>query len=191
MLFCFLAHPVQIWRGRRLSVALPLAVLTALVVILFFRVSDWENTRIRLRFQSQSKNLSHALEVNLNAYQQAIKAIERLYASSDNVTRTEFRVFTAATFREFPGIRALEWIPRVLDQDREAFEKTAREEGFADFQIREQAEHGDMIRAERMEEYFPVFYIEPLAGNENAIGFDLASNPTRKALLMKLVTAEK
>ena len=32
-------------------------------------------------------------------------------------------------------------------------------------------------------EYFPVFYVEPLAGNEKALGFDLASNPAHKAAL--------
>ena len=33
------------------------------------------------------------------------------------------------------------------------------------------------------EEYFPVYYVEPRRGNEAAIGYDLASNPTRKQAL--------
>ena len=41
-----------------------------------------------------------------------------------------------------------------------------------------------MIAADRPE-YFPVYYLEPLVGNEAALGFDLASSPTRLAALEK------
>lgn len=36
-----------------------------------------------------------------------------------------------------------------------------------------------MGRAAQRAEYFPVYYVEPLTGNEAAVGFDLASNSTR------------
>ena len=42
---------------------------------------------------------------------------------------------------------------------------------------------GSMMRAGQRDEYFPVYYVEPLERNERALGFDLASNATRlKAL---------
>ena len=36
-----------------------------------------------------------------------------------------------------------------------------------------------MVPVAAREEYFPVFFVEPYEGNEVALGFDLASNPTR------------
>jgi PAS domain S-box-containing protein len=40
-----------------------------------------------------------------------------------------------------------------------------------------------MIRARERDEYFPVYFVEPYQGNETALGFDLASNQTRKTSL--------
>ncbi len=40
-----------------------------------------------------------------------------------------------------------------------------------------------MVAARRRDEYFPVHYMEPLAGNEAALGFDLGSNPIRRKAL--------
>ncbi|MCK4818436.1 CHASE domain-containing protein, partial [bacterium] len=42
-----------------------------------------------------------------------------------------------------------------------------------------------MVRAGRRTEYFPVYYVEPLKGNEAAIGFDIASETRRKSTLEK------
>ncbi|MBF0369684.1 MAG: CHASE domain-containing protein [Magnetococcales bacterium] len=183
LIFCFVAEPKRIWRSRRVSVAVPLLVLMTLVTTLFFRVSDWENTRIRLTFENQADHLAYNLEVIFRGYLQSIQSIERFYASSTHVDPEEFRVFTSDTFKMFPGIQALEWIPRVRDEDRLAFEKKASSEGFPGFQIREQQAQGVMVPALKREEYFPVHYVEPLPGNEKAVGFDIASNPTRKAAL--------
>ena len=42
-----------------------------------------------------------------------------------------------------------------------------------------------MVPAAAREEYFPVYFVEPYEGNEIALGFDLASNPTRLEALNK------
>jgi len=79
----------------------------------------------------------------------------------------------------YPGIQALEWIPRVPDSEREVYEEGSRKDGFPDFQITERKAQGNMVRAAQREEYFPVYFVEPYEGNEVALGFDLASNPSR------------
>ena len=183
LIFCFAADPGPIWRGRRLSVALPLTVLAVLVVALFARVREWERTHLQLRFQNHADHLVHALEVNFNGYLQHIKAIERLFTSSDHVTRAEFNQFTFDALRDHSGIHALEWVPRVSDAERQAFEQRARRDGLAEFSIREQRAPGVMVTAGRRDDYFPAYYLEPLAGNEKAMGFDLASSPDRKRAL--------
>ena len=42
-----------------------------------------------------------------------------------------------------------------------------------------------MVRAGDRAEYFPVFFVEPLKGNEKALGFDLASDPVRNESLRR------
>lgn len=182
ILLTFLGNPSTVWRQRRLSVALPLAALLPLILFIFIRASAWENTQIRLKFQNQTGNLAHNMQVNFAGYLQSITAIERFYASSSHVNREEFRVFTATAFQNFPGIQALEWIPKVTDEQRDGFEKSAQQEGLYGFQIQE-TQQGVMVPAAKRSIYFPVFYVEPWARNKKALGFDLASNPARRAAL--------
>ena len=47
------------------------------------------------------------------------------------------------------------------------------------FQFTERLQQGVMIPAEPREEYYPVYYQEPLVEGGIAVGFDLGSHPTR------------
>jgi len=67
----------------------------------------------------------------------------------------------------------------VRDGRRNEFVEAARRDGFSDFQITEKSIAGKMVPAGQRGEYYPVFYVEPYKGNEQALGFDLASNPAR------------
>ncbi|MEE8379985.1 MAG: CHASE domain-containing protein, partial [Gammaproteobacteria bacterium] len=81
-------------------------------------------------------------------------------------------------------IQALEWIPRVLHPERDRYETELKPE-FPAFQFTERQEQGRMVKAEERQEYFPVYYVEPFTGNEAALGFDLASNDSRRETLEK------
>ena len=48
-----------------------------------------------------------------------------------------------------------------------------------EFEITERQAQGVMVPAGARSEYFPVYHVAPYKGNEAALGFDLASNPTR------------
>jgi len=53
------------------------------------------------------------------------------------------------------------------------------------FEIRERSDAGTMVRAGDRAEYYPVDFVEPLIGNERAVGFDLASEPSRNEALRR------
>ena len=99
------------------------------------------------------------------------------------VGRDEFRAFVQPALARYQSIKAIEWIPRVNASERRAYEDQARREGYAGFQITERGADGAMRPAAERAEYFPVYIVEPLLGNERALGFDLASNVTRLAAL--------
>jgi len=82
------------------------------------------------------------------------------------------------------NIQALEWIPRVIHSERAAYESNQLQD-YPEFEITERLDQGIMVTAEERQEYYPVYYVEPLIGNAAAIGFDLASNPTRLETLEK------
>lgn len=167
----------------RISVILPLILALALTVGLFLHVrsAEWQNRQ--LIFSGQAEHLAQAIATNVEVYRDVLLSIEGLFQASRQVDRDEFRKFVAYSFARHPGIQALEWVPRVRAEERGSFEARARAEGFADFVFTEHDRQGRLIPAATRQEYAPVFFLEPHAGNEAALGFDLASSPARKQAL--------
>lgn len=107
-------------------------------------------------------------------------------AMESQISRADFRRFSNG--EQFAGVevlQAIEWIPYVqTEQERVDFEA----EGKA-FTLANPGIFGDwnytFQNGGRKESpantgaYFPVQYVEPVEGNEVALGFNLASNPVR------------
>jgi two-component system, sensor histidine kinase len=115
------------------------------------------------------------LEVN----ERSLLGIVSLFDASEDVTRKDFKIYTRTILKNNSFIQALEWIPKVDYLEKLKFKETAINDGLKTFQIIEKADHNQMITAEKRQTYFPVYYVEPIAGNKRAIGFDLGSNLTR------------
>ena len=156
----------------------------AMAILVFYWMAEEQARNARYRFEGISHQVAISFERNLIGSENALEWIVAFFSSSSRVERTEFQTFVAMHGAKRSGIQALEWIPRVSDADRVAFENAARADGLTRFTFR-QIGDGGMEPASIRAEYFPVFYVEPMAGNEKALGFDLASNPARKAALEK------
>ena len=178
----FTSAPVALWRSRRATVLVPLAVTFGLAVVLFQYARRWEVKQRAAAFEQRAAAVSHAFAERLTGYLEVLHAVERFYESSPEISREQFNTFVSGALQRFPGIRALEWIPRVAAADRAATELNARE-AFPQFQFTEQGPNGRLVRAGEREEYFPGLFIEPVAGNENPVGFDIASEAMRRAAL--------
>jgi len=160
-------------------------------ILLFITVRNWEQKRMEADFKQAAKDRVSVLKEHIEESLRAIEWIAGFYRGSQKVERDEFREFVRCHLQYWPDVQALEWIPRVPDSQRQAYEATAREDGFTDFHITERKAQGHMVIAGQRKEYFPVYYVEPYKGNEIALGFDLASNPTRlEALNLSRDTGE-
>jgi len=91
--------------------------------------------------------------------------------------------------QRFPTIQAVKWAPRIDYLDRLSFEEAQRAD-LPGFEIREVDPSGKRRRAGERTRYYPVTYVEPLKGNEQIIGFDLASEAGRKAALDEAINTE-
>jgi CHASE1-domain containing sensor protein len=106
-------------------------------------------------------------------------------------SRTAFRNMVAPVLAKHRYIQALEWIPRVSSSQRPALERLARKDGLYDFRLVQPGPRGDMVTELPRDEYFPVFYLEPMIGNERALGYDLATDPVRMAAMQEALTTGK
>ena len=126
--------------------------------------------------------LRREIDTNLAALA-ALRAFSEVYPQQ---TRNDFEHFAARTVAVYPGIRALEWAPRVLDSERPAFEEQMRRDG----EIRPEITEGNPltrpIRAGKRSVYYPVKYIyPPNSSTQNAHGFDLGKGVTLSAAMSR------
>jgi len=125
-----------------------------------------------------------ALERELLLKLEVLYAIKGLFDSSDNVTAQEFKMLASDFLTRHQDIQALEWIPKVVQAQRDAYEQAGRHI-YPDFEFTERESQGRMVRASERAVYYPVYYVEPVKGNEVALGFDLASNEKRLKIINK------
>ncbi len=176
-------HPRPLWRGRWLSVGVPIVIgfIVALAAYSFAR--QYEQQHVYDQFSGRASMLAHRIEETVNRHIEVVHSTKSLYASSREVTRDEFHQFTSPLLARHEGIRALEWIPRVQADRRETMEAMAREQGWPNYRITERAADGRLAPAGERDAYFPVYFLEPSNTNEAALGFDLASDPLRRRAL--------
>lgn len=168
--------------GERTREWLPLAATFAIgaafTMTAFGVAYDLDGQKVRRQFDRDASERVVAIRRTLDAGLHELESIAALFGSSERVTRTEFASFARRLIEVGDYIQALEWAPRVEARERRAFEETVRGEGYPDFEIVEY--DGGMRRATERDVYYPVLFLEPFAGNEPALGFDLASTPERR-----------
>lgn len=182
LMFILFARPRPLWRSRAASVGLPLLVSCAIMVLVFLRASEAEQNTLRLRFHEQAKMMSATLKFRFELYSKAAQSIERLFAASQRVTREEFATFAAQLPSTYPGITAVSWDPLIRAEQRAEYEAQMAAEGFP-VRISEYDASGALVEVKPRNAYVPVTFVEPLAANAKALGFDVASMPLRRQAL--------
>jgi len=163
-----------------------LAVLvTGLLVVTcaFFWFRGQEEINQAAEFDRQAIVLHASVERGIQSSLQPVLSIAALWNAVPSVERAQFHAFVRSFLQEAPEIQALEWAPRISDSARASAELKAQRDGYPDFRISDRGSDGQLIPAAERLEYFPVYYIEPWVGNHVALGFDLASEPIRRAVL--------
>lgn len=104
-------RPWQTWLRRQVYVTAPLALLFAVVVALFVFISRREDARVATEFHALATDIQQGLRAKLDATLVALSSIEGLYASTHDVTPSEFDAFTLRLVRHLDGVTALAWAP--------------------------------------------------------------------------------
>jgi len=116
-----------------------------------------------------------------------LRTLRSLFYHNPGLTRAQFRDALSDLVIRTRGVQAFGWAPHVRLADRDAFEARVRSEGFPGFQIRE----GDLLDmtsnrtapVDGRPEYLPVEFVDPFAGNQRVLGYDLLCVPNLKEML--------
>ncbi len=183
IILTFLGKPEPLWKSRRWSVVLPVVVIALGMVPIFIGASSWETQKTTLEFRKQAALLHQTLESKIQLNLNAIQSLRDYYHGVEKINFRGFTSFAKGTLARHTSLHALSFNPRIMAEERSAFESAMQTEVDPGFAIRERQSVGGLQRAGERPEYVTVAYIQPLQANRNALGFDVASNPVRKAAL--------
>jgi PAS domain S-box-containing protein len=130
--------------------------------------------RLQVAAERAAERLRRRMQTYEFGLQSARSAVFAAGDSAEAVSREAFHRYGASLdmARQFPGARGFVLIRRVPAAQEADFVQAMRREGVHDFSIRQLQPHaGDR---------FVVQYAEPLQGNAEALGLDIASDPPRR-----------
>ncbi len=177
-----IGHPRPDWAARRMTVGLPLAVVTALLAATILQVARWDEERIRATFEREAANALSTLSFKLQQPLYALESLRGVYVASDDVSREELQRATQS-WLDGPGVLySMGFQERVQRAEVPALESRARADGFSDFQVRNRTTADAMVPFSGDEAYV-IRYIEPLERNRRALGVNALSIPASRAAI--------
>jgi diguanylate cyclase (GGDEF)-like protein/PAS domain S-box-containing protein len=164
-----------------LAAALTLGGGLAASCALFSAVAHLEYDNMQLGFEQRASVRAAAVREGLEEATEVLAVTNQLFASLPSVSREQFRAFTAPLLRRHRFIQAFNFHRVVTDAGRGAMEATLQQvrPGTVITEMRA----GKQVPAARRALYNVVDYLEPLAGNEAALGLDAATHPEVMAAL--------
>lgn len=169
-------------RGR-FSIAIAVLLGMGLTLATHYVVQAWETDSIDSEFARRANNHAVTLQSTIDRHVELLESMAGLFYASQHVDRNDFRVFVQPLLDLNPEVQGYSWNPLIREGEREDFVKAAREDGLPDFRVTEVGEGGEKVLAANGSEHVAVYYLEPLSGNEKALGFDISSEAKRREAL--------
>jgi len=164
---------------RRLGFVIVLFVGLLASLALHHFTQRAEHRRIEDEFFRRAFVRHALIAESLHVYEECLYSLRNLFASSDEVTPTEFLATTRDIRARHNGIQALQWVPIVPNARRAEIESWARKEIAPFYAFTERGPDGQLIPAEARPAYKPILYTDPVKGNEPALGFDVGVGPSK------------
>ncbi len=165
---------------RSLSRRLPLILLLggwAAGGMIFALAHEQQERANAEDFSRLTENARHAIELRLTAYADALRGAAGFVTAVPNVGGKEWQEFAGNLQlpTRYPGIKGIGVVYPVPVEEADKFLRRVRSEGTPEFTIRaiESPPAGSR-------EHYVVTTIDPVAGNEAALGLDLASETVRR-----------
>ena len=135
-----------------------------------------QDRQVADRFAHDMDKVARDTEARLKTYFDTLLAIRGMFSVHGQVSRADFHRYVDELdlTERYPGFQGIQWVQRVPAAELGRHVAEVRGDtgiapgGYPDYRI-----HPTIERAE----HFPVVYTEPMAGNENAFGLDLAALP--------------
>ncbi|WP_170298642.1 bifunctional diguanylate cyclase/phosphodiesterase [Massilia eburnea] len=160
--------PQQAFRTR--TAALALLCGCALTGALFAGASRLEAQRAQLAFEQRVQARAFVLREGINGAVASLQAVNQLFVSRPNTSREEFQRFVAPLLARHPYVLGTSYLRFIEQAERPAFEASLQ--ALVPGATVREMHDGVTVPAAVRPRYRVIDYIEPLAGNEQALGLD-------------------
>lgn len=158
-------------------------------ILAFMIASNLSKAELEKEFIFESKEKVKTIAEKVEFHVQVLDALDAFYRASSYINRDDFKTFVTPFIDKYRYINAIQWVPYISHTQRGVYEENARFEGLTDFTLTEINAQGDLVPASKRDSYFPVYYLEPLVGNERALGLDNGANDIRSATIEKAINS--
>ncbi|CAH0268204.1 sensor domain-containing diguanylate cyclase [Pseudomonas mediterranea] len=172
----FISEDVSAW----LVASLVFLAGIFLTGLLSWAMMSLSSQQLRQRFELQAEERFSRIEERFQEQELRLDSLRRFFANSAAVSEKEFHGYAETLLRR---TQAFAWAPRVLRDERQAFEQRERDKRINAFAIRDADSSGVLRRAAERDEYIPILYVQCQGSQESTLGFDLLSHPLRRAVL--------
>ena len=158
---------------------LPYMLLTfgsALAIVTAVYVLSTVEARVRSTFLTDAQKARHEIEARLNTHFDVVQATAALLTANNEINGAEFRAFVMALHlhKQYPGLSAIGFAPRLAQENLKPFLKLAKMDGTR-LMVWARSSGSDS---------YPVMFLEPSdAGNRHSIGFDLSADGMASAAI--------
>ncbi len=161
-----------------------LLIGAALSALAFGAVRKLEDDGIARDLKIGAIDRFNAVQHALIEHTRLLESVGAYFQASPDVDLEGFRTFVTPLLPHSPHLQAISYAHYVPQAERDSFERVAAAQyGKETVRITERDAEGRLIPAGSRPAYSPVLFIEPMAGNEPALGFDLLSEADRRAAL--------
>jgi diguanylate cyclase (GGDEF)-like protein len=165
---------------RAAPVAAGIGLLLSLAAA--YAVGRWEQRVTWIEFEGVAATQLIEMQNGVNEYLSRLATLRTLFESAnEDVTRSEFEVFSGRLFEDHPGILRVGWVPKVYRKERAEHEAAAISDGVPGYRIKSLAGRRVSVAPES-DFYFPVFYSSE-AKTSLVYGLDYSTDPIRWATL--------
>lgn len=142
----------------------------------FMAVQRWEHDRARDAFEAVAAEGARTVERRARLHAGSLDSGGAVYRSAGDFGRVEFEDYADALLRHRRETVLVLWLPRVTDDERDAFEEEAHAAGVPEYRIVELDGRGQpVLTTDHRDEYFPVRYTAPQSAGRALLGIDLAA----------------
>lgn len=179
----------------RAPFSVSLAALSTLLIgllisaLLFTAVRRLEHDKVDIDFQQQAKVRVAAVQNGLDSSLRVLTDINQLFTTFGTISREQFASFSIPLLARNPYIQAFNFHRFVSNQERPKYEAAMRAY-YPGFTITEVVD-GKRVPANERARYRVVDYIEPMQGNDVALGFDSDSYPFQRAAMQRAIDTGK